>query len=172
MDLGEVKKNPWKVTFQDPEGGSNMTDVDVEEVNGRYVLKGKLIDKTKPGKILVIIDPPSYYLLGGFDEFLIVSPDGDPAAWGDLDCDGDADSADSLLVPAFGLAGLTDLAPNDGCPTSATTSTSTASNVPGATPTAPARSTSTTPSSPCSPTSTSISSTSTSSARRSSRRSP
>ena len=115
MDLGPANKETWTYVIQNPEGGSNMTDVSVVVEGGKFVLKGKLIDKKKPGKVLVVIDPPSYYLLGGFDDFLLVIPEGEPIAWGDLDCDGGSDSTDAILI-LLHLAGIGASTPAGGCP--------------------------------------------------------
>ncbi len=61
IELG--KKNAWKGAVRVPAGG-NIESVKIHDPNndGTIVLEGKLKDCAKDGHVVVLVDPPSYYL--------------------------------------------------------------------------------------------------------------
>jgi hypothetical protein len=51
-----------------------MSSLDVTLENGNFHAKGKLIDKTKPGKFFLRIDPTAEWIIGGQENALMVLP--------------------------------------------------------------------------------------------------
>lgn len=59
IDLGPTEKTEWTWKWMEPDGGSNIdtSSLDLTVEDGHFLLKGKLINKTEPGKIFFWIDP-------------------------------------------------------------------------------------------------------------------
>ena len=74
IDLGPTDKTEWSYYILEPSGGSNVQDIDVNVVNGTIRVTGKLIDKTKPGKFYIRIDPSDEWIIGGLENAIVVLP--------------------------------------------------------------------------------------------------
>lgn len=68
-------KNPWSWNSYFPNNSNVKEDtLNVEIKNGKIVVTGKLIDKTKPGFFLVHIDPPSIVIFAGIETGIVILP--------------------------------------------------------------------------------------------------
>ena len=77
IDLGPTDKTDPSGEVLEPTGGSNVKDVTVEVVDGSIHVKGTLIDKTKPGKFFLRIDPGAEWIIGGLENAIVVLPPSD-----------------------------------------------------------------------------------------------
>ena len=77
IDLGPTDKTDFQFTVIEPDGGSNVDLSSIEvtkDENGRLHLKGRLINKSKPGKLFVRIDPQAEWIICGIENGLFVIP--------------------------------------------------------------------------------------------------
>ncbi len=123
IDLGPTDKTEWSYYILEPSGGSNVQDINVTVVDGKINVTGKLIDKTKPGKFYIRIDPSDEWIIGGLENAIVVLPPS--AAVGERNLPADALNVDAeypgdtfdvyvnftALADDFAGIGLTDLAP-------------------------------------------------------------
>jgi hypothetical protein len=58
----------------DPPEGSNVEDVTFYVKDGRIHVKGKLKDKTKPGKCFIRVDPEAEWVFAGIEDAIVVTP--------------------------------------------------------------------------------------------------
>jgi len=79
IELGATDKDNWTFEILEPAGGSNVLidSVTVTKVDGKFHVKGKLVDKTKKGKFFIRIDPPDEWVFGGIENCLVVLPAAD-----------------------------------------------------------------------------------------------
>lgn len=90
LDVGPATKEAPVVSVRFPSGGGNVDGLGVVTAEGRFRVRGRLVDPTLPGRFYLRIDPPTEWLIVGLEEAVVVLPS----------------SAASLEIPALGHPGL------------------------------------------------------------------
>jgi hypothetical protein len=76
IELGAANKERFTFTAHFPSDGGNVDrdSITVEIVEGKFHVKGKLKDKTKPGLFFLRIDPVTQWIIAGIEEGVVVLP--------------------------------------------------------------------------------------------------
>jgi hypothetical protein len=76
ITLGAAQKETFTFTVLFPSDGGNVDpqSITVEIINGKFHVKGKLIDKSKPGRFFLRIDPPAEWIVVGIEGAVVVLP--------------------------------------------------------------------------------------------------
>lgn len=86
VDVADLGDKVWSWAPYYPAGCNINQPITVEEVDGKLVAKGTLIDKTKPGVILIQVDPPSVVVFVGIETGIVITPGEIPtlSEWGGI----------------------------------------------------------------------------------------